>query len=519
MTGVDIELARAALVVGLVIAAMLYNLTRLASGGIITGPYLALMILSEQWLNIAGWIVLSMVGVLAISWAARTWPLPRSWLFAIGVLVPATVHVVLMWLAGAPMLEDLSPFLAAGLYITNGLTAYDAMRQGAWRTFGAATGVALVTLVVIVPVQWGLERVREDPPILSAPTLEEPLLVLASLATALAVRVALGWGTAGIIGALFFVNLLNPTSAVVVVVMALIGTLIYRYVSRYVGLTPKQSLYSIMIVASIAAWFGLFWADWWGIPGAEIAQQYAVEPLLVIGLIISETIRRGPVRMVAGSAVVISVTLAAQWLLESHPRGGLFVVLGVLAFAVALAGYGATGVRSQWLRVLYESERFGPGAAHDELTGAGRVALTSDALDQSWLRDQVFRPRMRRAFYATSAVLIVVAAVGYSWERPTRVLSQEPGAVSLSLTELQAMAELRPQLETADTVRIVGYPLDSREDQPMAVSRPLAAQVETYLRRIAGERVSDIRWLVSPDDTTPVSWILTPKTVVEVFVE
>ena len=519
MTGVDIELARAAVVVGLVIAAMLYNLTRLASGGIITGPYLALMILSEQWLNIAGWVVLSVLGVLAIQWAARTWPLPRSWLFAIGVLVPATVHVVLMWLAGAPMLEDLSPFLAAGLYITNGLTAYDAMRQGAVRTFAAATGVALVTLLVIVPVQWGLDQVRQSPPILSAPTLEEPLLVLASLATALAVRVALGWGTAGIIGALFFVSLLNPTSAVVVVVMAVVGTVIYRYVSRYVGLTPKQSLYSIMIVASIAAWFGLFWADWLGIPGAEIAQQYAVEPLLVTGLIISETVRRGPVRMVAGSAVVISVTLVAQWLLETHPRGGLFVVLGVLAFVAALVGYASTGVRSQWLRVLYESERFGPGGTHDEHFPQGRAPWPSDALDQSVLRDQVFRPGMRRVFYATSVVLILVAAVGYSWERPNRVVSQEPGLIAVSTSDLEALADLRPQLERADTVRIVGYPLDPRYNQPQAYSRPLAAQVETYLKRLAGDRASEIRWLLSPDATTPVSWILTPKTVVEVFID
>ena len=221
MTGVDIELARAAIVVGLVIAAMLYNLTRLASGGIVTGPYLALMALSEQWLNIAGWVVLSFVGIAAIRLAARTWPLPRSWIFAIGVIAPAGLHVVLMWLAGAPALSDLSPFLAAGLYITNGLTAYDAERQGILRTFAAASGVALVTLAVLLPVQWGLDQVRQSPPLLSAPTLEEPLLVFASIAIALAVRVALGWGTAGIIGALFFVNLLNPTSAVVVIGMVI----------------------------------------------------------------------------------------------------------------------------------------------------------------------------------------------------------------------------------------------------------------------------------------------------------
>ena len=508
MTGVDIELARAAIVVGLVIAAMLYNLTRLASGGIVTGPYLALMALSEQWLNIAGWVVLSFVGIAAIRLAARTWPLPRSWIFAIGVIVPAGLHVLLMWLAGAPALSDLSPFLAAGLYITNGLTAYDAERQGILRTFAAASGVALATLAVLLPVQWGLDQVRQSPPLLSAPTLEEPLLVFASIAIALAVRVALGWGTAGIIGALFFVNLLNPTSAVVVIGMVIVGTLVYNRVSKYVGLTPKQRLYSIMIVASIAAWFGLFWADWWGIPGAEIAQQYAVEPLLVTGLMIAETVRRGVPKMLGGSAVVISVTFAAQWLIEGHPRGGLFVVVGVLAISTALVGYAAGELRKNWLRVLRESERFGPRGV-DHRDGDGQLPDASDAL----------RPGARQLLFLASAVLVFAGFGGYFAERPDAVVTQEPGQLQISTPDLYTLQELRDDLFTANTVSITGYPLDPRYGEPAVYERPLAAQVETYLRRMAGDRAPEIQWVITRDATTSISWILTPKTVVEVNVD
>ena len=77
MTGVDIELARTALVVGLVVAALLYHFFGLVSGGAVAGPYVALMVLHGDWLDIGGWVVLSLTGVLVIRLLANTWPLPR----------------------------------------------------------------------------------------------------------------------------------------------------------------------------------------------------------------------------------------------------------------------------------------------------------------------------------------------------------------------------------------------------------------------------------------------------------
>lgn len=518
MTGVDIELARAAIVIGLVLSALLYNLTRIASGGIVTGPYLALMVLTEQWLNIAGWVVLSLVGLAAIRAAAHRWPLPRSWIFSIGVLAPATLHVLLMWLAGAPQLGNLSPYLAAGLYITNGLTAYDAQRQGVIRTFAAASAVAGATFLVVLPIQWGLESFSTTPGVLSAPTLQEPLLVLAAIAIALAVRVAVGWGTAGIIGSLFFVDLLNPTSVVVMVVLGLAGVGVYHRVAPHIGLTPKQRLYSIMIVSAIVSWFGLYWANWAGIPGAEIAQQYAVEPLLVTGLMISETVRRGIPTMLAGSVLVVGTVWGAQVLMTEHPRGSLFVVLGVFAIAALLAGWAIGDVRNEWIRVLRSAQGIGPARPGDgdDQPASAPTRWSTRIARETETKELSVASGARPLLIAFSVAAVVVAAIGYTTTAPREVVTQSPDQINVSAVDLVTLRDLTPEIRRAEEITITGYPLESEATRTARAPRPLAAQVETYLRRLAGDRSSEILWIVVPDETTAVSWILTPRTVVEI---
>lgn len=517
MTGVDIELARAALVVGLVIAALLYHTTRIASGGIVTGPYLALMAINEEWLNVAGWLVLSLVGFAAITLVSRTWPLPRSWLFAIGVLTPAALHVALIWFAGAPALNNLSAYLAAGLYVTNGLTAYDAKRQGLVRTFTAAAAVGGATWVVLWGIQWALDLVRDRPPEMSAPTLQDPLLVFASIAIALAVRVALGWGTAGIIGALFFVNILTLASAIFIGVMALVGAGIYRLFRRYVGLSPKERLYTIMILSSIFAWTVMFWAERLGAPGAEVANQYGVEPLLVTGLMIGETVRSGLPKMVAGSILAIGVTFVAQWLMLEHPRGAILVMVAVLAIAVGVWSMAAAGMRNTWIRVLRVAQNFGPENAQEQaLTHPRRVARV-DREHRHYSEKVPFRSRA--VVLMASALVVVFASTWYVAQQPDQVLTQDRDQLQVSTADLLALQSLAPQLEQADTVRIVGYPLNPRFARPEFTPIPFTAQVELYLRRLAGARASVIQWELTPDATTAASWLLTPQTVVEVFID
>lgn len=348
MTGVDIEVARAGLVIGLIIAALLYHFVGVVSGGAVTGSYIALMVMGQNWLDIAGWVILSLIGVGAIRLAAHIWPLPRNWLFAIGILVPAGLHSVGVALASLDVFSGWSTFLLAGLFITNGLTAYDAQRQGIWKTFAGAAVVGLLTYLVLIPVNWGMELVRDAPALYSAPTLQDPIVVFTAVAIALSVRVGLRLGTAGIIGVLFFLDMANIASAVVVIAMALIGTVIYRLVADRLGLTPRQRLYSMLAVGAIVSWFGLFWAEWLGVPGAERAHEFGVEPLLVIGLMMGEMVRYGIPRMLAGSVLVFALAWGVSVLAASSPLLAGAALVGGLAIATAFFAIGAARVRREW---------------------------------------------------------------------------------------------------------------------------------------------------------------------------
>lgn len=359
MTGVEIEVARAALVVGLVITAALFHRTRLASGGAVTGSYLALMILGQNWTTIIGWAILSLVGVYAIRVVANRWPVPRAWLFAVGVLVPGVLHVVGVELAALPDFANYSTFLAAGLYITNGLTAYDAQRQGIPKTLLAVAISTAGTLAVITPVRWLIERFVEEPQVLSDPVLQNPVVVLVCIITALAIRLSLRWGTAGIIGSLFLIDILSIASIIVVLVFTLVGTLIYQSVSRVLGLTPRERLYSLLAVGAIVAWFGLFWAEWLGIPGAAEANRFGVEPLLVIGLMIGETQRFGVAKMLAGATIVTAITAGAAWLIESDSYWMIPVLVVSVAAALILLFVGFHRMRSEWRAAVTGGDTWG----------------------------------------------------------------------------------------------------------------------------------------------------------------
>lgn len=359
MAGVEIEVARAALVVGLVITALLYHRTRILSGGAVTGSYLALMILGGQWVTIIGWAVLSLVGLGAISLASRFMPLPRAWLFAIGVAVPATLHSVGVLVAGTPELGAYSAFLAAGLYVTNGLTAYDAKRQGVRRTVLGIGIVVALTLAVIYPVSLAMDRFVDGEQILSGISLDSPLVILVCIFTALAVRLGLRWGTAGIVGSLFLVDLLSLASLAVILGFTIIGTIIYSVIARRLGLTPRERLYSLLAVGAIVSWFGLFWASWLGIPGAEEAEMFAVEPLLVIGLMIGETQRYGLWRMLAGTTIVATMTWLAQTLFLANPGGALWLFVLLCVPAALLMFFANRSMVKDWKAAIIGGDQWG----------------------------------------------------------------------------------------------------------------------------------------------------------------
>lgn len=362
MVGLEVEIVRATLVIGLVVGGLVYHFTRVSSGGVVTAPFLALLIMTGRWDDIVGWAVIALLGVAAIRLVAARWPVPRAWLFYFGILVTTAIHVAGLELSTTEAAYDLGGmglFLTAGLYVCSGLTAYDAVRQGIPRTFAATVLVALTIAALVLPLRYLTNTFGGAQKMVEVSPLRDPVLALICVTIAVAMRLGPAWGTAGIIGGLYLYTISSWQSVLAVLGFALLGSWIYRTVADSLGISGKERLYALMAVGSLASWFGLFWAGWLGIPGAAAVAAYPIEPLIVIGLMIGETVRFGVLRTLAGSAVVFVVTAVAARTLEARPELTYAVLAASLLAAVAIIGASLIRVRHEWAVALQGGDRWG----------------------------------------------------------------------------------------------------------------------------------------------------------------
>jgi hypothetical protein len=215
----ELDLMRMTLLVGVVIAALVYQKTRLVTGGLMTGAYVALLISSGSFDDVAGWAVLTLVSFCVIKLFSMLMALPKVWIITIAILTSTIVHTAAVLLSGGKGMNNevfLSGFeivIAGGMYITPGLTAYDIARQGWLRTAGVISVVTGSTLVVTFSVSAlgqtsGPQLPLTTPDSVFYTSLSFPLVMLVCIAVAEVMRLTFGWGTGGIIGSVFFVELL-----------------------------------------------------------------------------------------------------------------------------------------------------------------------------------------------------------------------------------------------------------------------------------------------------------------------
>ena len=113
------------------------------SPAVVTTPFLTLLVMTGRWWDILGWAVITLAALGVITLLAARWPLPRSWLFYIGIFVATAIHVIGIEVSSVPGFDGagLGLFLTAGVSVCSGLTAYDALRQGVVRTCAATAMV------------------------------------------------------------------------------------------------------------------------------------------------------------------------------------------------------------------------------------------------------------------------------------------------------------------------------------------------------------------------------------------
>lgn len=376
----ELDLMRMTLIVGVVLAAFIYQKTRLLSGGLMTGAYLALLISKGDQGDLIGWAVLTVISFAVIKLITHLLSFPKAWVLTFAILTSAIVHALFVVLSGGkggndPMfLGGLEVVLAGGMYLTPGLTAYDLARQGWLKTLGVLVAVTSVTLVVTLSVA-ALGNLSGPSSPLTTPIsvfytdLSFPVVMLLCIATAEVMRLSFGLGSGGIIGAVFFVELLvgNLWSFVVIIVLVAITVLVTRFTNKILVMTPRQSFQFTFILGSLIAWVGLSVGSALGIEAAIQANTYALEPLLAVALISTDVSRYGVKKTVLGKIFVLIVVIVTNIVFI---QGGIISV-GVIGFEavliVALYMVGYIKVVSGWdhARIVGETYPLIPGTSSE----------------------------------------------------------------------------------------------------------------------------------------------------------
>jgi hypothetical protein len=342
-----VELARATFVIGIVITALFYDRFRVHVGGAITATYLAYTLSLGHFVDVLAWLILAFVGFLAIKLLVSWRPLPRGVVFYVAIFVPAATHGMLVWLGTVPQFEHYSAYLAAGMFITSGLTAYDFARQGIGRTLLAlgVIGGLTYSINILMQVAFDIDAAALQVPLFIQ---VDAILVLICIALAAVLRLSFGMGTSGIIGAIFFLQILNVESILVILTFTILGTFVVRIVTRYISLTPRQLTHATLAVGGILSWFGLFWVEWLGIAGASTPNAFPLEPLVVVGLMIMEGVKHGLPRALGGAGIMVAALLGFSWMLQS---GVPHLLVAAAAAPIVLTGLRpmAKRIKSEWI--------------------------------------------------------------------------------------------------------------------------------------------------------------------------
>jgi len=255
----------------------------------------------------------------------------------------------------------LANVLTVGSYITPGLVAYDLAHQG-YRPTAIGIGLGIAgTLAIVVPVLALANWWRPQTSTVYLPfdgNIPDGWFWLAALAStfmACALRASFAVRSAGFIGAVFLVEFLTLEAFLTVAVAATVANLIVRGVQRFVVLTPRQRFEVAMLIGAMSAWTGLYWGARLGWVPAEEANNYAVEPLVVVGLLASDMGRSHSSTMKVFLGLVITVGFV--WIVTAlassdDPRQWILSGLILVGIPALLFVPGVRTLRREWRNAI-----------------------------------------------------------------------------------------------------------------------------------------------------------------------
>jgi poly-gamma-glutamate biosynthesis protein PgsC/CapC len=257
------EVARVALVLGVVVSVLFYERLQLTTGGAIVPAYVALFLAEPLY-------VATTVGVALLTYLIVTRLLSRRWIlygrrrFEVEVLIG--LALVTVTVSAGQVLGLFQPVLfgltGIGMVIP-GILAHDMSRQNPVRTLAALAATAgIVTVAVYLFASLlTISPLREDPMPLVGDDTGYPIDLLlagaiASVVGGMLIYAMLGIRSGGYISAAYLALLaVRPWDLVYTVVLAVtIWFVVTRLVMPYVLIFGRRKVSSMLMVSAILAW-------------------------------------------------------------------------------------------------------------------------------------------------------------------------------------------------------------------------------------------------------------------------
>lgn len=376
LLALDIDTMRFVLVAAVVAGALLYARLGVTAAGTLTAAYVVLLVLAREWSTLIGIIAVTAASYLLVRVLATRWfPLTKAWLFIGFVSVSSVITAVLVlafrFTGPVSLPGSVEILVVVGSFVTPGLVAYDLASQGPRDTAWAFALVVGGTLALTVPVLAVANLVAPDSSTVAVEAAGRIpdglfwLAAVASVAIAGALRLSFGLHVAGFLGAVFLAEFLSPEAFVTVILSATIAHVACSVLRRHLVLTPRQRFHVEFLLGALVAWFGLYWGSRLGWRPALEANQYALEPLLVVGLLATDMgrSRSGPTRSVLGlvlatAFVSLVLVLATIGTPASATASGALLVVGT----GALVAPAVVRLRESW----HNAERLGLAVTESE---------------------------------------------------------------------------------------------------------------------------------------------------------
>ncbi len=343
----DIDSSRFVLVVALCAAWLFYSKYHLVAGGTTTGAFLAIVLHNQQWI-LALWIpACAMLIYLVFKFVVLPRvALPKAWIFSMmvlnGVLFSGIFEILYLQdvLARDSLLFAIVMY---GSYITPGLLAYDLAHQDIKRTFLALGAVSAGTLLITTPL---LLLMSEFDVGISGTELSRALYfdarylwveTFACVILGFILRFGMNLRSGGFIGPVFILQFVTLESVATVALSAISAWAITTVLVRFAPLTPRQKANVALISGALIAWFGLYWASFFGWLPAIEANGFATAPLLAVGLIAADMTRSqsNPVTTLLGTLLnTAGIFVVTYFVSNNQAITGIGLLLGFLGLAL-----------------------------------------------------------------------------------------------------------------------------------------------------------------------------------------